>query len=203
MTAGGVRTIWTLGHSSRSLEALAALAHGHDLITIADVRRVPRSRHNPQFNRETLPGSLRDHGLRYVHLPGLGGLRRPRADSPNTAWRNASFRGYADYMQTAEFARNLEVLIDQGRRERLAVMCAEAVPWRCHRSLLADALTARGIHVEHILSEARSQPHTLHAWARLDGGRIIYPPEAPTLPGVVREARTPPQGRQISRLEKK
>jgi uncharacterized protein (DUF488 family) len=186
-TASDPRIIWTLGHSTRSLEALAALARAHRVTTIADVRTVPRSRRNPQFNRETLPGALRAHGLRYVHLPGLGGLRHPRPDSPNTGWRNASFRGYADYMQTAEFTGHLEALIDLGERERLAVMCAEAVPWRCHRSLLADALTARGIRVEHILTEARGDPHTLHAWARLDGTRVIYPPATPTLPGVVSE----------------
>jgi uncharacterized protein (DUF488 family) len=191
MTTGSeALTIWTLGHSTRSLEQLARLASAHGVTTIADVRTVPRSRRNPQFNRETLPADLSAHDLRYVHLPGLGGLRHPRPDSPNAGWRNASFRGYADHMQTAEFAENLDALVDLAARECVAVMCAEAVPWRCHRSLLADALTARGIRVEHIMTETRSQAHTMHAWARLAGTRIIYPPEAPTLPGVVSEVRT-------------
>ena len=191
--AASAGAIWTLGHSTRSLPGLAGLARAHGVTTIADVRTVPRSRHNPQFNRESLPEALAAHGLRYVHLPGLGGLRRPRPDSPNTAWRNASFRGYADYMQTPEFARNLDALLELAGHERVAVMCAEAVPWRCHRSLLADALLARGIRVEHIMTEARSDTHTMHSWARLDGTRVIYPPEGPALP----------QRGHSSRVEKK
>jgi uncharacterized protein (DUF488 family) len=195
-TASAPFVVWTVGHSTRSLEELAALARAHRVSTIADVRTVPRSRRHPQFNRESLAETLPTRGLRYVHLPGLGGLRLPQADSPNTGWRNPSFRGYADYMQTLEFEQSLEVLIDLGGRERTAVMCAEALPWRCHRSLLADALTVRGIRVEHLMTEARSAPHTLHGWARVDGTRIVYPPETPTLPGVVSEARRPPRSRR-------
>ena len=119
---------------------------------MADVRTVPRSRHNPQFNRETLPQALAAVAIGYVHLPGLGGLRHPRRDSPNLGWRHDSFRGYADYMHTPEFEENLTGPGRPGPRERLALMCAEAVPWRCHRSLIADALPVRGISVEHIIS---------------------------------------------------
>jgi uncharacterized protein (DUF488 family) len=176
--------VWTIGHSTRSLEALAALAHRHGVTTIVDVRTVPRSRHNPQWNGETLPASLRALGLHYYPLPGLGGLRRPRPDSGNTAWRNAGFRGYADYMETAEFARHLDALVALSGEAAVAIMCAEAVPWRCHRSLIADALTARGLRVEHILT-AGIQPHTLHAWARVEGTRVTYPPQTRLLPGLL------------------
>jgi uncharacterized protein (DUF488 family) len=137
---------------------------------------MPRSRHNPQFNRDTLPTSLREVGINYVDLPGLGGLRRRKPDSPNTGWKNASFQGYADYMLTSEFERSLQELIERARDERAALMCAEAVPWRCHRSLIADALVVRGIPVEHILSVKRTQAHVLKPWARVEGTRITYPP---------------------------
>jgi len=177
-------TVRTVGHSTRTLEALAALTLAHGITTIADIRTIPRSRRHPQFNRESLSVTLPAHRLLYLHLPGLGGLRHPRPDSPNTAWRNAGFRGYADYMQTEEFARNLEALIDLARSSRVAVMCAEAVPWRCHRWLLADALTVRGILVEHILSGTRRDLHRLSPLARLDGAHITYPSRTPTLPGL-------------------
>jgi uncharacterized protein (DUF488 family) len=147
-------------------------AHGVDLLI--DVRTVPRSRHNPQFNRDALPGSLGEVEMRYFAMPGLGGLRHARADSPNTAWRNASFRGYADYMQTAEFRENLARLIELGQETQAAIMCAEAVPWRCHRSLIADALLVRGIPVEHIMSKASVQAHKLTSFARVHGTNIIY-----------------------------
>jgi len=189
--------VWTIGHSTRSIEVVAALTHAHGVNTIADVRTVPRSRHNPQWNRETLPEALGRLGLRYVHLPGLGGLRRPQPDSPNTAWVNAGFRGYADYMQTTEFTRSLESLI-QLARERVAVMCAEAVPWRCHRSLIADALTVRGLRVEHIMTAARSDTHRLSASAHVEGTRITYPPRTPPLPGVLGEPRGGRSGRRGS-----
>jgi uncharacterized protein (DUF488 family) len=142
---------------------------------VLDVRTIPRSRHNPQFNRKTLPDALRAAGIAYEHMPGLGGLRHTRADSPNTAWRNASFRGYADYMQTDDFEESLDALMDRARKDRVALMCAEAVPWRCHRSLIADALAVRGIRVEHILSGVRTQTHVLIPWARVRGTRITYP----------------------------
>lgn len=171
-------TVFTIGHSTRELAEFIPLLQAQDVTKIADVRSVPRSRHNPQFNHDTLPDALQTAGIGYVHLPGLGGLRHARADSPNLAWRNASFRGYADYMQTDAFAENLEQLIELARQEPIALMCAEAVPWRCHRSLIADALTVRGIPVEHIMSATHRQPHTLTPWARVDGFRITYPAEA-------------------------
>jgi uncharacterized protein (DUF488 family) len=141
------------------------------------VRTVPRSRHNPQFNSDTLPSELGRAGIGYTHAAGLGGLRRARPESPNAGWRNASFRGYADYMQTEEFARSLEELIDLAKRERVALMCAEAVPWRCHRSLIADALMVRGIRVEEIIGDTGCRVHALTAFARVDGTTITYPPE--------------------------
>jgi uncharacterized protein (DUF488 family) len=174
------QAVLTIGHSTRELAEFISLLQAHGVTKIADVRTVPRSRHNPQFNKEALPDALKTAGIGYVHLPGLGGLRHTRADSHNMAWRNASFRGFADYMQTDEFAKNIECLGDLANEEHIALMCAEAVPWRCHRSLIADALTVRGIPVEHIMSIAHRQPHTLTPWARVEGGRITYPAE--TLP---------------------
>jgi uncharacterized protein (DUF488 family) len=168
-------TVLTIGHSTRTLEALIALLKAHAVTKIVDVRTVPRSRHNPQFNRETLPDHLQAVHLRYVHMPGLGGLRQPRPDSPNTGWSNASFRGFADYMETQEFEENLEALMQLAHKERIAVMCAEALPWRCHRSLIADALRSRGILVEHILSLTRRQPHALTPWAQVNGTCLTYP----------------------------
>jgi uncharacterized protein (DUF488 family) len=170
--------VLTIGHSTRPLETFAELLKAHGVKRLVDVRTVPRSRHNPQFNKESLPASLAAAGIQYVHMPGLGGLRRARRDSANTGWRNVSLRGYADYMQTPEFEDNLEKLIDLARRRRLAIMCAEAVPWRCHRSLIADALTVRGVQVEHISSAGRRNPHTLTPWARIEGRHITYPPES-------------------------
>ena len=154
-----------------------ALVRAHGVTAIADVRKIPRSRRNPQFNVETLAASLAAAGLAYVHRPGLGGLRRERTDSINLGWKNPSFRAYADYMQTEEFARELDALLALGARERLAIMCAEAVWWRCHRSLIADAVVARGEPVLHILTPERAEPHTLRAFARVDNGRVSYPGE--------------------------
>jgi uncharacterized protein (DUF488 family) len=142
------------------------------------VRTIPRSRHNPQFNRETLPAVLAQAGIGYAHLPELGGRRRPRPDSPNAGWRNDSFRGFADYMQTPEFAEGLRRLVDMAGDGGLAVMCAEAVPWRCHRSLIADALTLRGVRVQHLIGVDAVRPHILTPWARVDGTTLIYPPAA-------------------------
>ena len=176
--SGEVPRVRTVGHSTRTLEELVSLLKEHGVTRLVDVRTVPRSRHNPQFNRDTLPDALRAAGIAYVHMPGLGGLRHPRADSPNTAWRNDSFRGFADYMQTPQFAISLEELMALARREPVALMCAEALPWRCHRSLIADALLARGIPVDHILGAGgpgSARAHTLTAWARVDGDRVTYP----------------------------
>jgi uncharacterized protein (DUF488 family) len=136
---------------------------------------VPRSRTNPQFDRATLPAAVAAAGIAYRHEPALGGLRRPRPDSPNSAWRNASFRGFADHMQTETFRAALDTLVEEAARERVAIMCAEAVPWRCHRSLIADALVARGVPVAHILGPGRAAEHRLRPWARVAGDRLTYP----------------------------
>lgn len=172
---GAPPTALTVGHSTRELEEFARLLQAHGVTRVVDVRTVPRSRHNPQFNRETLPDALRSYGIDYVHLPALGGLRRPRANSPNAGWRNLSFRGYADYMATPEFAAGIAHLLALAAEKRTAVMCAEAVPWRCHRSLIADALIARGVAVEDIFSAARREPHRLTPFARIEGTRVTYP----------------------------
>jgi uncharacterized protein (DUF488 family) len=168
--------VFTVGHSTRSLQDFIDLLAGHAVARVMDVRTVPRSRRNPQFNRDTLPGALARAGIAYTHVPGLGGFRHTHPGSPNGGWRNASFRGYADYMQTPEFAENLAILIDQAKRERIALMCAEAVPWRCHRSLIADALAARDIRAEEIVSPTRTQAHALTSFARVEGTTITYPP---------------------------
>jgi len=167
--------VLTVGHSTRPIDVFTRLLTGNGVTHLADVRTIPRSRHNPQFNSDALADSLRQSGIAYSHLPGLGGLRRANPDSVNAAWRNASFRGYADYMQTPEFARNLVAVVELAATERVALMCAEAVPWRCHRSLIADALLARGVAVEEIVSETRRQPHKLTPFARVDGVSVTYP----------------------------
>lgn len=153
------------------------MLQAHRVTLLVDVRKMPRSLRNPQFNRDTLPMALKDVGIDYVDVPGLGGLRRRRPDSPNGGWRNASFQGYADYMLTPEFEQSLNELIERAGGQRAALMCAEAVPWRCHRSLIADALTVRGFPVEDIFSQKRAQVHKLSAWARVEGTRITYPPD--------------------------
>lgn len=170
--------VLTVGHSARPLEEFLGLLRAHGITLIVDVRKMPGSRRNPQFNRDTLQTALREAGIGYLDLPGLGGLRRRRPDSPNGGWKNASFQGYADYMLTQEFEQSLQELIKRAQGERAALLCAEAVPWRCHRSLIADALTVRGIAVEHILSPKRTQRHALRPWARVEGTRLTYPPEA-------------------------
>lgn len=170
--------VLTIGHSTHTLDVFIKLLHAHNVNHVVDVRTIPRSRRNPQFNRETLPNGLKAVGIAYTHIPGLGGLRRPRPDSPNAGWRNASFRGFADYMQTPEFRKNLQTLIELARHERIALMCAEALPWRCHRSLIADALLVREIPVEHIMNEKRRHAHKLTPWAVIHGTIITYPPES-------------------------
>ena len=170
--------VMTIGHSTRTLEEFIDLLKAHGATCVVDVRTVPRSRYNPQFNKTSLPRSLKKVGLGYVHMPGLGGLRHAKRDSPNVGWRNASFRGYADYMQTPEFEQSLEELIQFANQGRIALMCAEAVPWRCHRSLIADALLVRGIRTEDIMSATRRQVHTLTPFAKVRGTAITYPPEA-------------------------
>jgi len=168
-------TIWTIGHSTHPIEDFIGILQAHKVGQVVDVRTVPRSRHNPQFDRANLPGSLLAAGLRYQHMPGLGGLRHAKHDSINTGWRNASFRGFADYMQTTEFHENLHKLIEQAAEIPTAIMCAEAVPWRCHRSLIADGLLALGINVLDITSVTRAQPHSLTAFAKVNGTEVTYP----------------------------
>jgi uncharacterized protein (DUF488 family) len=167
--------VLTIGHSTRSIEDFVRLLQAHCVDCIVDVRTIPRSRNNPQFNSDTLPVSLKKADIAYEPAPALGGLRRAVADSVNAGWRNASFRGYADYMQTSQFVKAVENVIHLAGRRRLALMCAEAVPWRCHRSLIADALVVRGIAVEHIMSLSRRQRHVLTPFAEVRGRQIIYP----------------------------
>jgi len=167
--------LWTIGHSTRSSDAFIAALRAWRIEQLADVRIIPRSRHNPQFNAEALTTDMPRAGMIYVRMPGLGGLRKPRKDSFNKGWRNASFRGYADYMQTGQFATSLQTLMTEATRRRTAIMCAEAVPWRCHRLLIADALLSRGWTVRHILSEINVQPHRLTTFARLESGNVTYP----------------------------
>ena len=167
--------IYTIGHSTRPPEEFLNILRAYSIETVADIRTVPRSRKNPQYDQESFKHLLVQHNFEYVHLSGLGGLRRARKDSINTAWENASFRGYADYMQTPEFTSALEELIAIAAAKRTVIMCAEAVPWRCHRSLVADALLVRGIDVEDILSATNARPHKLTPWASVEGLQITYP----------------------------
>ena len=168
-------TLYAVGHSTRSTRELLELLRAHGVEQVVDVRTIPRSRHNPQFNGPALARSLRAAGLRYRHLKALGGLRHARPDSVNLGWRNASFRGYADYMQTEEFAAGLATLEQISRRRPTAIMCAEAVPWRCHRSLIADALTVAGWRVLHIQSRQTARPHRRTPFLRVRGGTLRYP----------------------------
>jgi len=168
-------TVLTIGHSTRAWEDFLEILRAHRVRRVIDVRSIPRSRHNPQFNREILRTRFRSARIGYVHLRKLGGLRHARRDSPNMGWRNTSFRGFADYMQTLEFDTGLRRLIKLARQKRSVLMCAEAVPWRCHRSLVADAILVRGIRVEHIMSAKTSREHSLASFGRVRGNRVIYP----------------------------
>jgi uncharacterized protein (DUF488 family) len=165
--------LYTIGHSTRPFDELAALLRENGVVHLMDVRTVPRSRHNPQFNSDALAASLPERGISYTHLPALGGLRKSKRDSINQGWKNASFRGYADYMQTEDFAEALTALMADG--SPIAIMCAEAVPWRCHRSLIADALSVRGVEVRHIMGPGKTQPHALTRFAQVEGTHITYP----------------------------
>jgi len=179
--------VCTIGHSNRSIGTFVDLLRANEIVRVLDVRTVPRSRHNPQFNRETLAESLGALAIGYAHLPGLGGLRHARADSCNTGWNNLSFRGYADYMQSPEFAENVEEVAQLATGERCALMCAEAVPWRCHRSLIGDALLVRGVGVEDIIGPGKRKPHTLTAFAEVDGLQITYPAAGRCAPARLRD----------------
>ena len=177
---GGALRVYTIGHSTRSGADFVALLRQYDMVSLADIRTMPRSRHNAQFNTEALAGTLPSEGIAYVHLAALGGLRRGLGvESPNTGWRNAGFRAYADYMLTEPFRQGLEELLAIAARGPAAIMFAEAVPWRCHRSLVADALVIRGIRVRDILDQRHAPPHQLTPFARVVGDRITYPPETP------------------------
>jgi uncharacterized protein (DUF488 family) len=169
--------VWTIGHSTRSVEELVSILKSHNIEEVVDVRSVPRSRWNPQFNKPELEHALRNAGIAYRHTKELGGLRNARKVSPNMGWRNKSFRGFADYMQTHDFEAALTRLIDLARRKRVAIMCAEVVPWKCHRSLIADALTVRGFEVVEIFDEHKSQAHELTKFAVVTSGKITYPPQ--------------------------
>jgi uncharacterized protein (DUF488 family) len=180
--------IYTIGHSTRSLDELVEALRSFGVRTLVDIRTVPRSRHVPQFNAESLRRTLPKRRIRYRQMKALGGLRKPRADSTNTAWRNAGFRGFADYMETPEFAdalRDLRVVAREAGP--VAIMCAEAVPWRCHRSLVADALIAHGDQVVNIMSSGKGSPHKLTPWAHVKGRRVTYPGPPPPASGT----RTP------------
>ena len=169
-------TIFTIGHSTLPIEGFVCLLHSFGIEQLADIRKVPRSGRNPQFNSEALAYALKHENIAYVTLPALGGLRRPRKDSPNTGWRNESFRGYADYMQTPEFQEGLLSLITISGQKHVAIMCAEAVPWRCHRWLVADALAIRDIPVVEVLPDKRYRMHTLTPFARFEDQQLTYPP---------------------------
>jgi uncharacterized protein (DUF488 family) len=168
--------VCTIGHSNRPIDVFIDLLRQNGIACLLDIRTVPKSRHNPQFGQDQLSSSLAEAGIEYRYLRGLGGLRRPHKESPNAGWRNMSFRGYADYMQTGEFAANVDAVIELARTRTCTLMCAEAVPWRCHRSLVADALLVRGVQVDDIIDERSRKPHKLTPFARVDGLRITYPP---------------------------
>jgi uncharacterized protein (DUF488 family) len=168
-------TVYTIGHSTRALDEFVALLHAHGVTQLADIRTIPRSRRHPHFVGLAMSESLPAAGISYRHFAGLGGLRKPLADSPNSGWRHAGFRGYADYMQTPAFEAALEDLIVWSTEAPTAVMCAEAVWWQCHRQLVADALAARGIEVRHITSARAAPVHALTSFARVDEGRVTYP----------------------------
>ena len=167
--------LWTLGHSTRPIHEFLSLLAGQGIRLLADVRAIPFSRRNPQFNQDVLSASLESAGIKYRHMGALGGRRKSRTDSKNLGWRNASFRGYADYMETDEFQEALKDLEESAECAPTAIMCAEAVPWRCHRSLIADALTVRGWTVLDIVGAGEPKQHRLPLWAATEDGLVTYP----------------------------
>jgi len=177
-------TVLTIGHSTRTFEEFLAMLAAYGVERLVDVRSIPKSRRVPQFNSDPLAASLREQGIEYLHMKSLGGLRHAKKDSVNLGWRNASFRGYADYMATIEFSDAISRLLDLAREKRTAIMCAEAVPWRCHRSLIGDALLARGVHVEDIMSATSRREHALTPFAKIDGLNVFYP-------AVIEQAKLP------------
>ena len=167
-------TIWTVGHSTRSADEFNNLLTAHQIRNLVDVRSLPGSRRHPQFNQKNLSESLRTVGIEYHHLPALGGRRRPKADSKNTAWQNASFRAYADHMESEEFAEGVKSLLELARRNFTAIMCAEALWWRCHRGLIADYLKANGFSVVHIIGASHTEEHPFTTAARIVDGHLSY-----------------------------
>ncbi len=172
-------TVYTIGHSTHPIDEFIKILQAYEIGLVADVRSIPKSRHNPQFNQAELEQHLREHGIGYTHIKELGGLRRATKASNNTGWRNPSFRGYADYMQTEEFGAGIDRLLELARRQRTVIMCSEAVPWRCHRSLIGDALLVRNFHVVDIMGETSARPHALTPWAKVDGASVTYPEASP------------------------
>jgi uncharacterized protein (DUF488 family) len=168
-------TIFTIGHSTHPIEKFIKILQAYRIGLVVDVRTIPKSRFNPQFNETELRASLEEEKIGYVRLEKLGGLRHTTKSSINTAWKNSSFRGFADYMQTEEFQTGLEQLIELAQKKQTAIMCAESVPWRCHRSLIGDALLVRDVQVEDIMGEKSSQPHKLTPWSKVKGSSITYP----------------------------
>jgi len=171
--------LYTIGHSNRSFDDFVGLLRSNGIERLVDIRRIPRSAHNPQFNADSLAEALPRCGIDYRHMEALGGLRKPRPDSTNTGWRNAGFRGYADYMETEEFRMALNELLALGAEKPTAIMCAEAVPWRCHRSVLADAIVAHGVTVLDIVGPGRPREHKLPEFAKVFDGRVTYPGDKP------------------------
>lgn len=169
--------VFTIGHSTRTLDDFVSLLKHYDIREVVDVRTIPKSAHNPQFNIDTFPTALKKSDIDYLHMSDLGGLRHARPDSLNTGWRNASFRGFADYMQTPQFAHGLQQLIDEAKKKQVVIMCAEAVPWRCHRSLIGDALLAHDVKSFDIISAHEVKEHSLTPWAKIKGKLVIYPAE--------------------------
>lgn len=174
-----VPKIWTIGHSTRTADEFVELLRAHGIIGLADIRTIPRSRRHPHFGRQALEARLKDEAIEYRHFAALGGLRKPRPDSPNGAWRNDAFRGYADHMMSPEFAAAIDALLAFGELRTVAVMCAEAVWWQCHRMLLSDALVARGVEVQHIMSQrgkSAVQPHRLTPFAQIRSDQHVWYP---------------------------
>lgn len=172
---GQKTVVFTIGHSTRTISEFIEIIKAYGIKKVVDIRTIPKSRYNPQFNEDTLRESLKETKIAYLHMKGIGGLRHALKDSPNMGWRNASFRGFADYMQTGEFEQSIEKLIEAAEKVATVIMCAEAVPWRCHRSLVGDALLIRGVQVRHIMSAGSSRDHTLTPWAKVKGAKITYP----------------------------
>lgn len=171
-------TIYTIGHSTRPIDVLLELLRAQQIATLVDIRTIPKSRRHPQFDGARLEETLTEAGITYLHEPRLGGLRKPKPDSVNLGWRNESFRGYADHMASDAFKRGLDALIETARRSTTVIMCAEAVPWRCHRSLVADALLAAGCPVLHIIGAGAPSPHRFTPFLREENGELRYPPPA-------------------------